>query len=51
MIFTGKISNEKIKLADDVSQIKFFKQKDIPYKRIAFTSLIEPIKKFMDFKK
>lgn len=49
MIFTYQIGNEeikKIKLNDDVSEYKFFSQKNIGWKKIAFSGIEKSLKLF-----
>lgn len=46
IVFTGTITNEKLKANDDVEEIKFFKKNEIPYERIAFTSVAAGLKRY-----
>ncbi len=39
MFFTGQIKNGKIVSQDDISTVKFFSKKNLPFKKIAFTGI------------
>lgn len=47
MIFSGKIGDQKLTPADDISGYKFFKKEEIPFDKIAFKSLKEVLKNYI----
>lgn len=50
LIFYGKITDDQIKNiipADDVSQIKFFSKKDIPWKKLSFIDIEKGLKDYL----
>jgi len=45
--FTGKVNSKVLKAKDDITEIKFFPQNNIPYGRIAFSGGKKAIKKYL----
>ena len=49
--YVAKMPNEKIKVSDDISGYKFFKQEDIPFNKLAFVNLGKAINLYFKNKK
>ncbi|KKR26184.1 MAG: mutT family protein [Microgenomates group bacterium GW2011_GWC1_39_7] len=49
-VFKAKINTENLYPADDVTQIKFFTPKDLPFDKIAFEGVKRALKKFIEKK-
>lgn len=47
IVFTTRVSDEKLTPQDDVSMVQFFDQEDIPFEKIAFGSMAEAVKIFL----
>lgn len=46
-LFTGKVNPKKIKVHDDITEIKFFPKNKIPYDRIAFAGVKVGLKLYL----
>lgn len=46
IVFTAKITNQKLQANDDVEEITFFKKEALPYERIAFRSIATALKQY-----
>lgn len=47
-VFSSLLEDEKIQPKDDVSEVRWFQQDEIPFNKLAFESLKEAIRKFLE---